>query len=244
MRFFFCLAITSLVFLPHPCSAGIFDDLFNKVLPSMQQQGYFDDNTIVKGLKEALATGTEKAVTEVARPDGYFGNPLIRILLPEKFQKAADLLGTIGYQKQVDEFVLSMNRAAERAAPSAARFFGDAIRNMTIEDARGILSGGDTAATRFLEKRTRSQLIDAFRPIVAEKMNQVGTVRSYKELIGKYDTVPLASLVGMPSLDLDSYVTNKALDGLFTMVGAEEKKIRTNPAARTTELLRKVFGGR
>jgi len=244
MRFFFCLAITSLVFLPHPCSAGIFDDLFNKVLPSMQQQGYLDDNTIVKGLKEALATGTEKAVTEVARPDGYFGNPLIRILLPEKFQKAADLLGTIGYQKQVDEFVLSMNRAAERAAPSAARFFGNAIRNMTIEDARGILSGGDTAATRFLEKRTRSQLIDAFRPIVAEKMNQVGTVRSYKELIGKYDTVPLASLVGMPSLDLDSYVTNKALDGLFTMVGAEEKKIRTNPAARTTELLRKVFGGR
>ncbi len=179
----------------------------------------------------------------MARPDGYFGNPLIRILLPDKFQKAADLLGTIGYQKQVDEFVLSMNRAAERAAPSAGRFFGDAIRNMTVEDARGILSGGDTAATRFLEKQTRSQLFNAFRPIVAENMDKVGTVRSYKELIGKYDTVPLASLVGIPSLDLDSYVTNKALDGLFTMVGAEEKKIRTNPAARTTELLRKVFSG-
>jgi hypothetical protein len=244
MRFFLCLAITSLLFSPNPCSAGIFDDIFNKILPSMQQQGYLDDNTIVKGLKEALATGTEKAVNEVARPDGYFGNPLIKILLPDRFQRAADLLGTIGYQKQVDEFVLSMNRAAERAAPAAARFFGDAIRNMTVEDARGILNGGDMAATRFFEKTTRSQLFDAFKPIVAENMDKVGTVRSYKELIGKYDTVPLASLVGIPSLDLDSYVTNKALDGLFTMVGAEEKRIRTNPAARTTDLLRKVFGGR
>jgi hypothetical protein len=243
MRFFLYLAITCLLFPPHSCSAGIFDDIFNEILPSMQQQSSLDDNTIVKGLKEALATGTEQAVNEVARPDGYFGNPLIKILLPDKFRKVADLLGTIGYQKEVDEFVLSMNRAAERAAPKAAGFFGEAIRNMTMEDARGILSGGDTAATRFFEKKTRSQLFNAFKPIVAENMDKVGTVRAYKEIIGEYDTIPLASLAGTPSLDLDSYVTNKALDGLFTMVGAEEKKIRTNPAARTTDLLRKVFGG-
>jgi hypothetical protein len=244
MRYVLCLAIISLLFSPHPCSAGFFDDLFSKILPSMQQQSSLDDNTIVKGLKEALATGSEQAVNEVARPDGYFGNPLIKILLPDKFQKVAGLLGTIGYQKQVDAFVLSMNRAAERAAPKAAGFFGDAIRNMTVDDARGILSGGDSAATQFFEKKTRSQLFDAFKPIVTENMDKVGTVRSYKKMIGKYDTLPLASLAGTPSLDLDSYVTNKALDGLFTMVGEEEKKIRTNPAARTTDLLRKVFGGR
>lgn len=243
MKFFFCLAITCLLFSPHPCSAGIFDDLSGKILSSLRQQSSLDDNTIVEGLKEALATGTEKAVNEVARTDGYFGNPLIKILLPDKIRKAADFMGTIGYRKQVDEFVLSMNRAAEKAAPKAAGFFGDSIRNMTVDDARSILGGGDTAATRYFERTTRSRLFDAFKPIVTENMDKVGTARTYKEMIRKYDTLLLASLTGTPSLDLDSYVTNKALDGLFTMLGAEEKKIRTNPAARTTDLLRRVFGG-
>ena len=137
-----------------------------------------------------------------------------------------------------------MNRAAEKAAPKAARFFGDAIRQMTVEDAKGILNGGDTAATAFFERKTRQQLFDAFEPSVAKSMDQVGTARAYKEMTGKYDLTPLASLAGIPSLDLDAYVTNKALDGLFKMVAAEEQKIRTNPAARTTDLLRKVFGGK
>ena len=238
-----CLTSAMLLFITSPCQAGFFDDLSRELLPSLQEQASLDNSTIVKGLKEALATGTERAVTEVARPDGYFGNRLIKILLPDKVQQAADILGRIGYQQQVDEFVLSMNRAAEKAAPRAASFFGDAIRQMTVEDAKGILSGGDTAATKFFENKTRQQLFETFKPAVAKSMDQVGTARTYKEMIGTYDTIPLASLVGAPSLDLDTYVTNKALDGLFIMVGEEEKKIRTNPTARTTDLLRKVFAG-
>lgn len=244
MRRTLCFAFTTLLCMISPCQAGFFDDLSREALPSLQQQNSLDNSTIVKGLKEALATGTERAVTEVAKPDGYFGNQLIKILLPDKVQQAADLLGEIGYQKQVDEFVLSMNRAAENAAPKAASFLSDAIRQMTVEDAKGILSGGDTAATKFFEQKTRSQLFDAFKPTVTNSMDQVGTARAYKEMIGKYETIPMASLVGTPSLDLDTYVTNKALDGLFIKVGEEEKKIRTNPAAQTTDLLRKVFGGK
>ncbi|MGA7826431.1 MAG: DUF4197 domain-containing protein [Geobacteraceae bacterium] len=245
------LAFAALFFSISPCHAGILDDLSGQMgdlsqqaLPVLQPQSSLDNSTIVKGLKEALATGTERAVTEVARPDGYFGNPLIKILLPDKLQRAADLLAAVGYQQQVNEFVLSMNRAAEAAAPKAAAFFGDAIRQMTVEDARGILAGGDTSATQFFEKKLRAKLFDSFKPVVATSMNKVGTVRSYQDMMGSYGNLPMASMLGVPSLDLNSYVTNKALDGLFTMVGQEEKKIRTNPAARTTDILRTVFGGK
>jgi len=237
-------ACVTLLFSLVPCQAGVLDDFTREVLPSMKGQSSLDDGTVVKGLKEALATGTERAVKQVARPDGYFGNQLIKILLPAKLQKAADLLGAVGYKKQVDELVLSMNRAAEKAAPKAAGYFGDAIRQMTFEDARSILSGGDTSATKFFEKKTRARLFDAFKPTVSESMGQVGTVRAYKEMIGNYGKLPMASMLGTPSLDLDKYVTDKALDGLFTVLGQEEKKIRTNPAARTTDILRTVFGGR
>lgn len=237
-------AILLLVLLS-PCQAGFFDDLSRTLLsPAPQGGSSLDNNTMVKGLKEALATGTERAVATVAKPDGYFSNQLIKILLPERLQQAANLLGKLGYQQQVDELVLSMNRAAEKAAPQAAGFFGDAIRQMTVEDAKAILQGGDTAATKFFEDKTRSRLFEAFKPAVSASMDKVGTARAYKELIGTYEALPLAALAGKPSLDLDSYVTNQALDGLFTMVAAEEKKIRTNPAARTTELLRTVFGSK
>lgn len=239
-----CIALAALLLAASPCRAGFWDDLSREVFSPSEPESSLDDTVIVKGLKEALATGTERAVAAVAKPDGYFGNELIKILLPAKIQKTADILANLGYQQQVDELVLSMNRAAEKAAPKAASYFGDAIRQMTLEDARGILSGGDTAATAFFEKKTRSRLFEAFKPAVAKTMTQVGTARAYKDMIGTYADLPLASLAGLPSLDLDSYVTNKALDGLFLMVGEEEKKIRTNPAARTTELLKKVFGGK
>ncbi len=244
MQRILCLSFMTLLFFTTPSLAGVLEDLSREMLPSLQSQSTLDNATVVKGLKEALATGTERAVTQVARTDGYFGNQLIKILLPAKLQKAADLLGSVGYRKEVDELVLSMNRAAERAAPKAAGFFGDAIRQMTFEDARGILTGGDTAATKFFEKKTRAKLFDAFKPTVSESMGQVGTARAYKDMIGKYDQLPLAAMLGTPSLDLDEYVTNKALDGLFSVLGQEEQKIRTNPAARTTDILRTVFGGR
>ena len=144
-----------------------------------------------------------------------------------------------GYQTQVDEFVLSMNRAAEAAAPQAARYFGDAIRDMTLEDVRGILTGGDTAATEFFRRKTHDKLYAAFKPVVSKKVDEVGATRAYKDMMGRYTSVPMMS---KQSLDLDDYVTNKSLDGLFIMVGEEEKKIRANPAARTTDLLKTVFG--
>lgn len=244
MRHLACFICIALFASQSPCQAGFFDTLSQEILPASKAQSSLDSGTITKGLKEALATGTEKAVTEVSKTDGYFSNQLIKILLPDKVQQAADLLGKIGYQKQVDTFVLSMNRAAEKAAPQAASYFGNAIRQMSVEDAKQILGGGDTAATSFFEKKTRSQLFDAFKPSVSKGMDQAGTARAYKEMVTKYKSTPLSSLAGTPSLDLDEYVTNKALDGLFKMVAEEEKKIRTNPAARTTDLLRTVFGGK
>lgn len=245
MRYIFVSILSlSLLISASPSHAGFLDDLTRQAAPFLQggMGSSLDDSTIVKGLKEALATGTERAVNEVAKPDGYFGNSLIKIMLPDKIQKVADLLGTVGYQKQVDEFVLSMNRAAEKSAPQAARFFGDAIRDMSVEDARGLLNGGDRAATDFFEKKTRGKLYDSFKPTVGKTMGEVGTVKAFQDMVGQYQALPLAAFGGKPSLDLNDYVTNKALDGLFTMVAAEEKKIRTNPAARTTDLLKTVFG--
>lgn len=244
MKRILCLAAAAFLVIQHPCHAGFLDNIFREVLPQDQPQVSLDDSTVVKGLKEALAKGTERAVAEVSKPDGYFGNQLIKIMLPDKIQTAANVLATLGYQQQVDDVVMSMNRAAEKAAPEAAAIFGDAIRQMSIEDAKAILSGGETAATEYFAEKTRTKLFDTFKPTVVKSMDQVGTARAYKEMVGKYDVTPVAAVAGIPSLDLDTYVTNKALDGLFTMVAEEEKKIRTNPAARTTDLLRKVFGGK
>jgi len=198
-----------------------------------------DENTIISGLKEALSIGTENAVRSVSQVDGYFGSEIIKILMPEKIQKVADVLGKVGYQQQVDNFILSMNRAAERAAPKTASIFGSAIKKMTLDDARGILDGGDTAATDYFKAKTSGTIYETFKPIISSSMNKVGVTRSYKEMMGKYTSLPFMQ---SESLDLDHYVTNKSLDGLFYMLGQEEKKIRTNPAGRVTELLKKVFG--
>jgi len=198
-----------------------------------------DAQTSAAGIKEALAVGTERAINSLARVDGYFGNAAVKILVPPKLQNVADLARKAGYQKQVDEFVLSMNRGAEAAAPLAARYFGDAIRAMTLDDARAIVMGGDTAATDYFSRRTRDQLYAAFKPIVSQKTGEAGVAKAYRSFVGPYENLPMVSRV---TPDLDDYVTNKALDGLFYMVGQEEKQIRTNPAARSTELLRKVFG--
>lgn len=236
-----CLVVTTIFFLVSNAYAGFMDSITGEVLPHSSS---IDNNVIVKGLKEALATGTENAVKAVAKSDGYLGNQSIKILLPEKIQNIANVVGELGYQAEVDAVIKSMNRAAESAAPKAANVLGDAIRQMSVDDAKGILNGGNTAATKYFEKTARKKLFDAFKPSIKKSMEQVGTVKSYENMIGKYADNPLMSIVGTPSVDLDSYVTNKALDGLFVMVGNEEKKIRTNPAAQTTDILKKVFGGK
>jgi hypothetical protein len=195
---------------------------------------------LAAGLKEALAVGTGNAVQMLSKSNGYFGDAAVKILMPEKMQKIADVLKKAGYQKEVDEFVLSMNRAAEQAAPKARPIFEDAVRKMSFDDAQKIIKGNKTAATDYFKAKTSAQLTDAFKPVVADSMNQVGATRSYKDLTDRYNSmVPFGK---MDSFDLDSYVTGKALDGMFLKVGQEEAKIRTNPAARTTDLLKKVFG--
>jgi hypothetical protein len=232
--------LASMVVFSH---AGTLDDLMKGIkLPAAGSMGgtNLDNNTVASGLKEALSIGTDNAVISTSKIDGYFKNQMIKILLPDKIQDAANILGKLGYQKQVDNFLLSMNRAAEKAAPKAKSFFVDAIKAMTFEDAKKILSGGDTAATEYFKSKTFNKLQNAFKPVVSKSMNEAGVTRSYKEMTGKYTSaVPFGSI---ESLDLDQYVTNKALDGLFYMVGEEEKKIRTNPAAQATDLLKKVFG--
>ena len=218
--------------------AGLLGDLM-KGISSPSTKGT-DAQTTASGLKEALSVGTGNAVGFLSQTDGYFKNKLVKILLPKQIQKAADFLGKIGYQQQVDEFVLSMNRAAEAAAPQAKGIFLDAIKQMTFEDAIQILKGGDTAATEYLKSKTYGTLTDSFKPIVSSSMNNYDVTRRYEALVGSYKKmVPFMSL---DAVDLDRYVTTRALDGLFLMIGEEEKKIRTNPAARVTDLLKTVFG--
>ncbi|MDD5010451.1 MAG: DUF4197 domain-containing protein [Syntrophorhabdaceae bacterium] len=241
MNKFICLLLLVFFVTVSICSAGPLDDIMKgiKKVPSAGGSSS-DEATTASGLKEALSIGTGNAVTAVSKSDGYFMNQLIKILLPKNIQTAADVLGKLGYQKQVDDFILSMNRAAENAAPKARKFFVDAIKEMTFDDAVKILRGSDTSATEYFKSKTFDKIYAAFKPPVSESMNKVGVTRSYKEMTGKYtSSVPFGN---MESVDLDHYVTTKTLDGLFFMVGQEEKKIRTNPAARTTDLLRQVFG--
>lgn len=240
MRRFVSLAVFCFALIALPSHAGLFDDIMKEaggVLP----KGSPDDSQIVGGLKEALTIGTDNAVSLVSVTDGYFANQAIKILMPDKIQKVADVLGKVGYQEQVDEFVLSMNRAAEKAAPKAKSIFVEAIKEMSFEDAKQILNGGDTAATDFFKGKTSANLYEEFKPIISSSMNDVGATRSYKEMMGKYTALPFTSA---ESVDLDHHVTNKSLDGLFYMVGQEEKKIRTDPAARVTDLLKTVFGSK
>lgn len=195
---------------------------------------------IVAGLKEALEVGTKNTVDLTGKTGGYFDNAAIKIGLPKQLEPAEQGLRLIGQGDKVDEFVLGMNRAAEKAAPAAKDIFWGAIKGMTFDDARKILSGGDTAATEYFRAKTTDALTAAFRPVVADSMKDVGVVQQYKKLESAYASVPFASSLG--NFDLESYVVAKALDGLFYVLGEEEKQIRTNPAAQVTSLLKKVFG--
>ncbi len=236
MKRVFYFILICILFVESPCYGGLFDDILGDLGLSSRED--LDSSTIVSGLKEALSVGTGKAVDSVSQVDGYFSNQVIRILMPEKIQKVAEVLGKLGYQDKVDAFILSMNRAAERAAPQASTFFVGAIKEMTFEDAKKILDGGDTAATLYFKEKTYQRLYESFEPVISSTMNEAGVTRSYKDMMGKYTSLPFMKA---EFLDLDRYVTGKALDGLFYMVGEEEKKIRTDPASRVTEILKKVF---
>ncbi len=204
-----------------------------------QADAALDKDTVAAGLKEALSIGSQNAVKAGSQPDGYFKNPAIKIPLPEKIQKVEKPLRKFGLSKQVDEFILTMNRAAEKAAPVAKDIFVGAVKEMTILDAINILKGGDTAATDYMRSKTYDKLYGAFKPTVAKAVQEVGVTRAYQGLVDKGKKT---RIIKDESLDIDHHVTSKALDGLFYLLGQEEKKIRKDPVARVTDLLKKVFG--
>lgn len=244
MRYKFVFALFIFICSPSISNAQFFDNLLQKGVDSLSQDksqigAGLSEDSIISGLKEALQVGVGKAVDYSSKADGYLGNPQIKIPMPEKIQNVADMLKNIGLQKPVDDFVLSMNRAAEAASPQAKDILLSAVQKMTFDDAKKVLDGGDTAATDYLREKTFNDISGAFKPIVSDTVNQVGVTSAYKEMMGRFLDIPFASA---QSLDLDSYVTDKAVSGLFVMLAEEEKNIRTNPQARATDLLKQVFG--
>jgi hypothetical protein len=239
------LALAGAVGLSLGCAGGTGLAELDRVLASAGGlsggAGALDESTIVAGLRDALRVGTERAVSSTSRAGGYLTNELIRIHTPESLDTMASALRAAGMGAKVDELEVAMNQAAERAAGEATSVFGKGIQQMTIQDARGILDGGDTAATDYFRRTTSGELRERFAPIVEEKMAAVGLVSLYDDLTTRYRAIPLSSLAGEPP-DLRSHVTEGALDGLFTVLGQEESKIRRDPAARSTELLQQVFG--
>ncbi len=197
------------------------------------------DAEVISGLREALSLGAKKAVSQASAQGGFWNNPQIRIPLPPQLQKISSIMKLAGLKSQADAFEESMNHAAEKASAKALPIFEKAIKDLTFQDLQGIWKGGDTAATDYFREKTSEPLAVAFKPDVHEAMQQVGVTRSYQNLTGN----PLVSgLTENSNFDLDHYVTEKTIDGLFTLVGQEEKKIRTDPMARSTDLLKKVFG--
>jgi len=235
MRTVLALATSTLLLAGGPAAAQI-EDLTKSL--GLGNKTQLSTETVASGLKEALKISSGSAVSLTEKPGGYFTNEAIKILMPEKFASVEKGLRTIGYGPQVDELVLSMNRSAEKAAPAAKEIFWGAIKEMSFDDARKILAGGDTAATDYFKDKTTGKLTEAFRPVVEKSMDEVGVARQYNALVGQAKSLPF---VKVPSLDLNQYVVGKALDGLFLMMAQEERKIRKEPAARVTEILKTVF---
>jgi hypothetical protein len=201
--------------------------------------GGLDEATVAAGLKEALRVGTERATASTSELDGFYGNALIRIALPEQYDGVARALENIGMGSYVEDFERSMNRAAERASGEAIDVFWSAITQMSISDAFEILYGHETAATDYFRLKTSASLTARFQPIVEAKMKEVGVYNIYNDLVARYNLLPIDK---PKPVDIDDYVTERTVDGIFAVLEGEEKRIREDPAARTTELLRKVFG--
>lgn len=215
-------------------SAIDYGALLQKV--GINKQTKLSDTKIGAGLKEALKVGVDKTVQATGKKDGYYANQAIKILMPDSMKKVEPLLRKIGMNQQMDDFVLSMNRAAEKAAPAARDIFINAITDMSIEDVQKLYYGGDTAATEYFQAKTTAKLVEAYKPVVQKAMGDYGVTKQYQTLLNK---VPLAK--NFNSLNVENYVVDKALSGLFKTLGEQEKAIRRDPAARVTSLLKEVF---
>jgi hypothetical protein len=195
---------------------------------------------ISQGLKEALGKGLKQAVSSLGHPGGFLTNANVKIPMPDKLQTVEKTLRTVGQGQLADQMITTMNQAAEQAVPVAADVFVNAMKNMSVDDAKGILNGPPDAATQYFRRTTQAELTAKFSPIVQDALGKTGATAAYEQLMGKAkSSVPFFN---SPSFDLNAYVTGKALDGLFKMVADEEKNIRANPVARSTDLLKSVFG--
>lgn len=228
-------------------SAQSLEQQLKQQLLGSKNNGSLNERDASGGIKEALAQGVDRAVRQLGKEDGFFRDQAVKIFVPEKVRKLADLARQLGAGGKVDAFELSMNRAAEKAVPVAAGILADAVRQMTLQDAIGLVRGGETSATDFFRRSSEEKLYAAFRPIVEKQTASVGVTQKYKDFSKKAGGGSMAALLGgggqgaASSADLDDYVTRETIDGLFHVIAEQEKQIRRNPASRTTELLRRVF---
>ena len=224
------------------CTSAVaqLDDILKKADAALEHRDTsgLSDDKIIAGLKQALQVSTTKAVASTGKPDGFLKNDAIKIVLPPRLQTVGRGLRLLGMGSKVDELEVGMNRAAEQATPQAKQIFLAALKKMTFDDARHILTGNDTAATAYFQRTSSADLTTTFSPIVHQAMEKVGVVQQYDRVVKE---APAGNLISS-EFDLDKYVVGKTLDGLFYMLGQEEKRIRKNPAAQTTALLKEVFG--
>ena len=241
------ILILSLLFALQTNQAQSFKNLLNKDSLNKKVKGLKKDGQgtkltneeVIKGLKEALSIGTNNSASSASKPDGFYKNPAVFIPWPEEAKDMKEKLNSLGFTGKVQEFEMSLNRAAEEAALKAAPVFLDAITNMSLQDGFAILKGTDTAATNYLRKSTYSPLYDKFLPIVKEAIEKVKVTSYWNPLVSTYNKIPF---VKKQNPDLNLYVTNKAINGLMLLIASEEKNIRNNPGARVSDLLKKVFG--
>lgn len=206
-----------------------------KIIPSKSQ---VSEKDVKKGLTEALVKGSQVSVNKASSLDGFYQNSALKILVPQEANKMKEKLIKLGFKKNVDDFELSMNRAAENASKDVLNIFIEAINKITLRDAFSILNGEDDAATKYLKKETQQFLYNSCKPIIRKSMEDVSVYKQWNSLIIQYNTIPLTEKI---NTDLEDYITNKAVNGMFILIALEENKIRENPSARTSEILKKVF---
>jgi len=230
--FFFTLALTA-------CTTAQINQAISDVNKATGGEKPLTSAEVGEGLKEALINGISKGSDQVSQLDGYFKNPEIKIPFPPEVKKVESTLRDIGLGSEVDKFIMTLNRGAEDAAKEAKPIFISAIKSMTIQDAWAILKGEDNAATEYLRKTTSLQLKEKFKPVIQNSLSKVNATKYYGDLVTRYNKIPFVEKVNP---NLDDYATDKAIEGLFIMIAKEEKNIRMDPVARTTDLLKRVFG--
>lgn len=223
------------------CAQIKLDQAIKDINNTVSGGGSLSNADIIKGLKEALTVGSRNSANKASVTDGYFKNTLIKIPFPKEAEKVESTVRSLGMNKQVDDFVLSLNRAAEDAAKKAAPVFVNAITKMTINDGVSILKGNNDAATQYLKRTTSTELKNQFKPIVQTSLNTVQVTKYWTPVISTYNKIPFVTQMNP---NLEEYVTQKAIDGLFILVAQEELKIRKDPAARVSDILKKVFGAK